>query len=545
MANNFKLDYTGEEVNSILEKADKFKQLTVDSSLSTSSTNPVQNKIITSSLNNKLNSSAIENNISTTSTNPVQNKVITGFLNTIDRYSEPTITDGSPVQLSLSMPMTSSGYTKGKIVKLSAKNLPAVMSWENIVHDFTISKLNSIIEGNGIYVAVGTDGAIISSTNGINWTLQNSGITTDLNDIAFVYNKFIAVGVAGVILTSEDAITWTLQNSGTDKVLTEILYANDTLYVCGEATQLLTSIDTINWNFLENKLPTAENNGYYCCFVHCDNRFYISNTSTSPGWGFTNYYGLLYMSYDLVSWTRVNFHNGGLLNYKVVYFNNKYFAFGKNAKNSMVSEDGITWQSHSTGINKTIYDVLIADNKLLLSCQQGYYISTDGITFTYISTTVDNNCTIYHNKQYISVGKSSAKVNIATCKQMDFVKYNYPTLNINSLGAKTINGTIEYGKNYTLIYNGVNWDIEAENAVFKKQEIVYGETLFNYQKHFTCFMIGLLKNNTDLKIVMPNSEITLYTQEEGKDIKVITTDTTISVINHTDNTENIIYRIIE
>lgn len=34
-----------------------------------------------------------------------------------------------------------------------------------------------------------------------------------------------------------------------------------------------------------------------------------------------------------------------------------------------------------------------------------------------------------------------------------------PTLNINNLGAKTINGTIEQGKNYSLVYNGTSWDI--------------------------------------------------------------------------------------
>lgn len=34
-----------------------------------------------------------------------------------------------------------------------------------------------------------------------------------------------------------------------------------------------------------------------------------------------------------------------------------------------------------------------------------------------------------------------------------------PTLNINGLGAKTIKSIINKGENYTLIYNGMNWDL--------------------------------------------------------------------------------------
>lgn len=41
-----------------------------------------------------------------------------------------------------------------------------------------------------------------------------------------------------------------------------------------------------------------------------------------------------------------------------------------------------------------------------------------------------------------------------------------PTLNINGLGDRVINGRIESGKRYTLMYNGTSWDIINIRLVF-------------------------------------------------------------------------------
>lgn len=44
-------------------------------------------------------------------------------------------------------------------------------------------------------------------------------------------------------------------------------------------------------------------------------------------------------------------------------------------------------------------------------------------------------------------------------------KFTNPYLNINNLGAKQINGTINYGEKYTLVYNGESWDIISAKVV--------------------------------------------------------------------------------
>lgn len=68
-----------------IEKVSQGPTITIDSSLSTTSTNPVQNKVITNAINVLADSIpptiAVDNTLSTTSTNPVQNAVITNALN--------------------------------------------------------------------------------------------------------------------------------------------------------------------------------------------------------------------------------------------------------------------------------------------------------------------------------------------------------------------------------------------------------------------------------------------------------------------------------
>jgi len=66
-----------------------------------------------------------------------------------------------------------------------------------------IHNLYGIAYGNGTFVAVGLDGLILSSPDGITWTQKNSGVIGDLFGITFANNKFVTVGENGIILQSD------------------------------------------------------------------------------------------------------------------------------------------------------------------------------------------------------------------------------------------------------------------------------------------------------------------------------------------------------
>jgi hypothetical protein len=58
------------------------------------------------------------------------------------------------------------------------------------------------------FVAVGDHGTIITSTNGTNWVLRNSGTTLALRAVVYHQGRMFVGGDSGIVLTSSDGISW-------------------------------------------------------------------------------------------------------------------------------------------------------------------------------------------------------------------------------------------------------------------------------------------------------------------------------------------------
>jgi len=111
---------------------------------------------------------------------------------------------------------------------------------------------NGVAYGADRYVAVGYGGLIATSPDGVNWTTQTSPTNRELNAVAYGRGLFVAVGAGGTILTSEDGESWTSQNSGTAASLTGVTYGNDRFVAVGYDLQAsrgvaLVSQDGVNW----------------------------------------------------------------------------------------------------------------------------------------------------------------------------------------------------------------------------------------------------------------------------------------------------------
>lgn len=78
---NLSVDKTSDYVFTVKYTKSDDVSIVIDSELSTTSENAVQNKVVTDALNNKQNKLTIDSALSTTSTNPVQNKVVTNAVN--------------------------------------------------------------------------------------------------------------------------------------------------------------------------------------------------------------------------------------------------------------------------------------------------------------------------------------------------------------------------------------------------------------------------------------------------------------------------------
>jgi HYDIN/CFA65/VesB-like, Ig-like domain len=93
--------------------------------------------------------------------------------------------------------------------------------------------LHGVAFGAGQFVAVGDAGAILTSSNGANWTAQASRLSVRLNAVTFAAPLFVAVGDNGSIITSADAVNWTENSSGTTENLLQVTLGSQKVYAVG------------------------------------------------------------------------------------------------------------------------------------------------------------------------------------------------------------------------------------------------------------------------------------------------------------------------
>jgi len=105
------------------------------------------------------------------------------------------------------------------------------------------------------YVAVGNGGNIFWSTDLGTWTPAASNTTDDLYNVSFPKDVFVATGANGTLLTSADAMTWTPQNSNTTNALRGATYgtgpaagASAQYVVVGDSGTIVTSTDGTTWS---------------------------------------------------------------------------------------------------------------------------------------------------------------------------------------------------------------------------------------------------------------------------------------------------------
>ncbi|EEF59139.1 WD40/YVTN/BNR-like repeat-containing protein [Pedosphaera parvula] len=121
--------------------------------------------------------------------------------------------------------------------------------------------LARVIYASGTFVAVGYNGSIYSSTNGIDWQNTQLGPIWNFNGVAYGNGKFVAVGdcslIAGGVTssnvyTSPDGITWTAQHSvliaSAANNIYAITFGGGSFKAVGQGSYLYTSADGVSWS---------------------------------------------------------------------------------------------------------------------------------------------------------------------------------------------------------------------------------------------------------------------------------------------------------
>ena len=124
------------------------------------------------------------------------------------------------------------------------------------------SQLLGVACGNEMSVAVGPNGAVVNSTDGIHWLLQNSGTTDSLDAITYGNGLFVVVGRNGTILSSPDGKAWSDHSQSPFHHFNAVTYGNHRFVAVGQKiiesdVNLATSDDGLNWTVrtIDAELP--------------------------------------------------------------------------------------------------------------------------------------------------------------------------------------------------------------------------------------------------------------------------------------------------
>lgn len=242
------------------------------------------------------------------------------------------------------------------------------------------------------YVAVGADGALLSSNNGTNWVKAtvSANFTTDLLNVSWGNDLFITSGKDGVLLTApNDGATWTLRNNGIDKEwLFDSVWDNDASrhVVIGSNGTVITSANgTTDWatpttppDTSETLLSIAINDANFLVgggehatqIISTDadswtvsndrpaqedlNDILFNNSSyTTAGNG-----GQIHTSSDTIYWTsQTSTTTNDILSLAVDTQNDNLIASGAWGTLLRSTDNGTTWDSLDAGTSNFLYDI--------------------------------------------------------------------------------------------------------------------------------------------------------------------------------------------
>ena len=206
----------------------------------------------------------------------------------------------------------------------------------------TPHRLYEVSFANERFVSVGGAGAILTSTNGIDWTGADSNTTNALRGVTYGNGQFLAVGEQGTVVISPDAVTWRAQNSITNALFDTVTFGNGQFVAAGYTSRgaqwnvngngvIFTSPDGVNWtrrhgDYIPGLFGVAYGNGLFVAAA------YQGTLMTSPnGVNWSQRYFGFQTPFQSVTYGREGFiaAGGGLV---------------------MTSKDGLNWTRRDVSV---------------------------------------------------------------------------------------------------------------------------------------------------------------------------------------------------
>jgi hypothetical protein len=206
----------------------------------------------------------------------------------------------------------------------------------------------SVAYGNGVFVAVGSDGKIMRSTDGIAWSIATS-LSAYFTGIDYGGGRFVAVGTGGCstnIVSSSDGITWTSNTTRLANSFNNVAYGNGVFVAATSLTQnnreFAVSSNGTNWTFVNPPAPNVS--VAYANVSFGDGRFIVNRYDTST----------LLVSTNGTSWTYNTTRTPSNLRYvnRITFGNGIFVGTGQSSQTGYTSlassTNGVDWTIHTT-----------------------------------------------------------------------------------------------------------------------------------------------------------------------------------------------------
>jgi photosystem II stability/assembly factor-like uncharacterized protein len=286
--------------------------------------------------------------------------------------------------------------------------------------------LITVAYGNGTFVAVGGEGTILNSVDGITWEPRTSGTSMTLNMVTYGNGLFVAVGPHGTILISPDGRTWTPRTpySGTTHDLYAVAYGNGIFVALGYSSPelpstnrraIITSPDGYTWT-----AGTFPKSFEYPLVVRFGNGIFVSLIKLSLDYDSSS----IFTSLDGVTWTEWKYP---YTLYDVAFGNGTIVAVG--AYGAVVtSPDGIIWTERNSGTSDDFYGVAFGNNTFVAVGGNGViFTSPDGVVWTQRNSGIsDDLSTVTYGKgTFVAVGGIILQSDPMSAPYFDTVQETY------------------------------------------------------------------------------------------------------------------------
>lgn len=254
------------------------------------------------------------------------------------------------------------------------------------------------------FVVVGQNGMVLTSPDGVGWTVRSSGSTAALTGVVWTGAQFVVVGDGGVIRTSSDGIAWTGRTSGTTKNLKALAWTGTSLVAVGDEGMVLTSSTGSTWTArfsnTSEDLKAIVSTGSGLVAVGELGVTLTSATGTSwtlasqsPSLTFTSVThdgaqliacasnGTLHTSPTGVVWTQR--YSSGLNSFQGVGWTGSLAVALGSGGSIVTSPDGVSWTAVSSGVDQVLYAMAQAGGTTLVVGAAGVLLtSPNGSTWT-------------------------------------------------------------------------------------------------------------------------------------------------------------------